>query len=63
VLHTGEAGGVVGQLVAGLASAGGAVLVYTGAALGWRRYRTWAGRRPPIAARAAPPHAPIVSTP
>ena len=47
VLHTGEVGGVVGQLIAGLASAGGSVLVYTGVALAWRRYRTWSvrGRR------------------
>ena len=44
VLHTGEVGGVLGQLVAGLASAGGAVLVYTGVALAWRRYRAWTAR-------------------
>lgn len=44
VLHTGEVGGVVGQLVAGLASAGGSVLVYTGIALAWRRSRAWSAR-------------------
>ena len=44
VLHTGEVGGVPGQLVAGLASAGGAILVWTGAALAWRRYRAWTAR-------------------
>jgi uncharacterized iron-regulated membrane protein len=44
VLHTGEVGGVLGQLVAGLASAGGAVLVYTGIALAWRCYRAWTAR-------------------
>ena len=44
VLHTGEVGGVVGQLVAGLASAGGSVLVCTGIALAWRRYRAWSAR-------------------
>ena len=37
-VHTGEAGGVLGQTLAGLASAGGAVLVWTGAALAWRRF-------------------------
>jgi uncharacterized iron-regulated membrane protein len=36
-LHTGEAGGIPGQTLAGLASAGGAVLVWTGVALAWRR--------------------------
>jgi uncharacterized iron-regulated membrane protein len=38
-LHTGEALGVPGQIVAGLASLGGAVLVWTGLALTWRRFR------------------------
>src|SRR5262245_65076753 len=38
-LHTGEAAGIVGQAIAGLVSAGGAFLVYTGAALAWRRFR------------------------
>jgi uncharacterized iron-regulated membrane protein len=37
-LHTGEALGWGGQLVAGLASLGGALLVYTGFALAWRRF-------------------------
>ncbi len=37
-LHTGEALGLVGQLVAGLACVGGCVLVYTGFALSWRRF-------------------------
>lgn len=37
-LHTGEAVGWVGQLLAGLASLGGAFLVYTGFALSWRRF-------------------------
>lgn len=36
-LHTGEALGVVGQTVAGIASGGAAVLVWTGIALAWRR--------------------------
>jgi uncharacterized iron-regulated membrane protein len=37
-IHTGEAGGVIGQTIAGLASAGAVVLVYTGLALAWRRF-------------------------
>ncbi len=36
-VHTGEAGGVIGQTVAGLVSAGAVVLVWTGIALAWRR--------------------------
>ncbi len=36
-VHTGEAGGPIGQTIAALASAGGAVLVWTGLALAWRR--------------------------
>jgi len=37
-LHTGEALGLVGQFVAGLACLGGCFLVYTGFALSWRRF-------------------------
>lgn len=37
-LHTGEALGWPGQLVAGLACLGGCFLVYTGLALSWRRF-------------------------
>ncbi|MBS0658902.1 MAG: PepSY domain-containing protein [Verrucomicrobia bacterium] len=40
-LHTGEALGLVGQFVAGVASLGGLVLVWTGYALAWRRFRAW----------------------
>jgi hypothetical protein len=36
-LHTGEAGGWIGQTIAGLASAAGAVLVWTGVSLALRR--------------------------
>lgn len=43
--HTGEYYGIAGQTVAGLASAGGVVLVWTGLALAWRRLRTWQRRR------------------
>jgi len=43
--HTGEVGGVVGQTLAGLVSAGAVVLAYTGIALAWRRFRAWLARR------------------
>ena len=43
--HTGEVLGIPGQTVAGIASAGGAVLVWTGLALAWRRLRAWITRR------------------
>jgi uncharacterized iron-regulated membrane protein len=62
VLHTGEVGGVIGQLVAALASAGGAFLVYTGAALAWRRFRSWTGRSRRVAPAAESSDAEIVST-
>lgn len=55
--HTGEFYGLAGQTVAGLVSAGGVVLVYTGLALAWRRLASWLRRRrqPPLThqARAA----------
>lgn len=40
-LHTGEALGIPGRLAAALASAGGLLLVWTGLALTWRRWRAW----------------------
>ena len=43
--HTGEVAGLIGQTVAGLVSAGGAVLVWTGIALTWRRFRNWRSRK------------------
>lgn len=43
--HTGEVLGIPGQTIAGLASAGGVVLVWTGLALTLRRFRSWVGRR------------------
>ena len=43
--HTGEFYGLPGQTVAGLVSAGGIVLVYTGLALASRRFWTWLRRR------------------
>jgi uncharacterized iron-regulated membrane protein len=44
-LHTGEAGGLAGQTIAGLVSAGAVVLVYTGLALATRRFFGWADRK------------------
>jgi uncharacterized iron-regulated membrane protein len=44
-LHTGEAGGVIGQTIAMLASLASAVLVYTGFALAIRRFRGWIKRK------------------
>jgi uncharacterized iron-regulated membrane protein len=48
--HTGEVYGMVGQTLAGLVTAGGAVLVWTGVALALRRFSAWRKRaREPIA--------------
>jgi len=43
--HTGEVLGLPGQFVAGLASLGAVVLVYTGGALACRRFAAWLARR------------------
>jgi uncharacterized iron-regulated membrane protein len=43
--HTGEIYGVTGQTIAGVATAGGAVLVYTGIALALRRLAAFVARR------------------
>ena len=45
-LHTGEALGALGQFVAALSSLGGCVLVYTGFALAWHRWRRWRNPTP-----------------
>lgn len=42
--HTGEVAGATGQAIAALASLGGSVLVLTGLALAWRRFRAWLAR-------------------
>jgi uncharacterized iron-regulated membrane protein len=42
--HTGEVLGLTGQTVAGLVSGGAVVMVWTGLALSWRRFRAWVGR-------------------
>ncbi len=40
-IHTGEAGGVAGQIIAAIATAAAVVLVWTGIALALRRFRRW----------------------
>lgn len=40
-IHTGEAGGVPGQIIAAIATAAAVVLVWTGIALALRRFRRW----------------------
>lgn len=52
-VHTGEYYGLAGQTVAMLATAGSVVLVWTGLALTWRRFRAWRARSAPRAARTA----------
>jgi uncharacterized iron-regulated membrane protein len=42
--HTGEVAGILGQTIAGLVSLGAMVLVWTGLALSWRRWRSWRAR-------------------
>jgi uncharacterized iron-regulated membrane protein len=53
--HTGEVLGLAGQTIAGLVSAGGAVLVYTGLALSCRRFLAWRRRHAASAAVVRPP--------
>lgn len=43
-IHTGEYYGLLGQTVAGIASAAGALLVWTGIALAYRRFLAWLAR-------------------
>ena len=51
--HTGEVYGLAGQTVAGLVTAGGAVLVLTGIALALRRFLSWRKRARGALAKAA----------
>lgn len=44
-VHTGEYYGLTGQTIAGVASIGGVILVWTGIALSIRRYILWIRRR------------------
>jgi uncharacterized iron-regulated membrane protein len=53
--HTGEFYGLTGQTIAGIASLGGAFLVYTGFALATRRLLAWVKRRRAAAAAVDPP--------
>jgi uncharacterized iron-regulated membrane protein len=53
--HTGELAGVVGQVIAGVASAGGALLVWTGLALALRRFASWARLRELVSLRSWAP--------
>ena len=48
--HTGEVLGIPGQTIAGLATFGAVVLVWTGIALALRRCRAWMRRRPALPA-------------
>lgn len=43
--HTGESGGIVGQIIAFAACVGGAFLVWTGFSLAVRRFIKWLGMR------------------
>jgi uncharacterized iron-regulated membrane protein len=43
--HTGEIYGLTGQTIAGVVTAGGAVIVYSGVALALRRFTSWLRRR------------------
>jgi uncharacterized iron-regulated membrane protein len=49
--HTGEIGGLLGQTIAGVASLGATVLVYTGLALSMRRFSAWRARNRRLATR------------
>jgi uncharacterized iron-regulated membrane protein len=44
--HTGEAAGLMGQIIAAIASAGASLLVWTGLGLGLRHFRAWRDRKP-----------------
>ncbi len=56
--HTGELLGVPGQTIAGLVTGGSLVLVWTGFALTWRRFRAWLARRSARRASASYPTQP-----
>ncbi|MCP3162207.1 PepSY-associated TM helix domain-containing protein [Myxococcus qinghaiensis] len=61
-LHTGEALGWMGQLIAALASLGGVFLVWTGLALSWRRFFPKRRPQPSSTVPAVPEPAPASST-
>jgi uncharacterized iron-regulated membrane protein len=58
-VHTGEAGGWIGQAIATLASSAAVLLVWTGFALSWRRFGAWRERR----TRTEPAQSPRCLTP
>jgi uncharacterized iron-regulated membrane protein len=58
--HTGELGGLPGQIVAGIGCLGGVMLVYTGLSLAFRRFWNWS-LWPRLRARRAPVPAPVQS--
>lgn len=60
--HTGEVAGIIGQTLAGLISMGGAVLVWTGLAMAWRRFRAWKARHPGVAVSPSAEEAVITAT-
>jgi len=60
-LHTGEAGGIAGQTVAGIATSGAAMLVWTGVWLAFRRLSRWRKRDRPGAVFAEKRTAPILN--
>lgn len=65
-LHTGEAGGILGQTLAFLACIGGLVLVYTGFALSFRRFFKRPLRRvsaPAVVIASTPPVPPALPLP
>jgi len=47
--HTGETGGIVGQIIGLIACVGGAFLVWTGFSLAFRRFGNWLNRRRNVA--------------
>lgn len=58
-LHTGEALGFLGQLIAAIASLGALVLVWTGLALALRRFARYRRRKAPVRKTEAKPMSPI----
>lgn len=62
-LHTGEALGIAGQTVAGLASLGGCFLVWTGLAMAWRRFRYRKREAGNVAMMSAATAAPLEAAP
>lgn len=58
-LHTGEAFGLPGKVIAALSTALSLLLVYTGFALSWRRFQGWRKKR----AQSATPAAPVEPAP